>query len=329
MPEQVFISSTCYDLIDIRAELESYFRDMQLTPILSDRPTSEFSLSQDANSIEMCLANVRSADYFVIILSQRYGPSLSSAGYEDLSATHLEYREARQSKKPIYMYVRDRLEADYALYKKNPDAALKYSWVKAGDENIFGLLEEHRRLSAESSESNWLWTFRDSTELKQRIRHDFKDSAGKAILQKLMDQGRVAFLIPSVDIWELDKKSREIRFDMKVSNAGTAVAIQPYISINFGGKHEDLHIIETLIPGQSYVIKVALTLSVASFKSKEPEMLVECLYTTPEGHTIADETKLEFHWYPGAKELFPPIATYECKRYLHSAGIRLKIRDEK
>jgi hypothetical protein len=41
----VFISSTCYDLIDLRAELEAMLRDLGLHPVLSDRPTSEFDTS--------------------------------------------------------------------------------------------------------------------------------------------------------------------------------------------------------------------------------------------------------------------------------------------
>ena len=56
--------------------------------------------------------------FVVIVLSQRYGPSLAKAGFGDYSATHLEYLRALERRKPVYMYVRDRLEADYAIWKK-------------------------------------------------------------------------------------------------------------------------------------------------------------------------------------------------------------------
>ena len=40
--------------------------------------------------------NLRQCDAVIVILCQRYGPSLESAGFPDLSATHLEYSEAKK-----------------------------------------------------------------------------------------------------------------------------------------------------------------------------------------------------------------------------------------
>jgi hypothetical protein len=138
---RVFVSSTCYDLIDLRAEVEVHLRDLGLRPVLSDRPSSDFSEFALQNSIAACLANVASAELFVCVLSQRYGPSLQAAGFEDLSATHAELREAHQLGKPIYMYVRDRFLADYQIWKKNADASL--SWVKERkDHRLFELFGE-------------------------------------------------------------------------------------------------------------------------------------------------------------------------------------------
>lgn len=65
---KVFISSTCYDLLDVRAELERELTLMGLKSIMSDRPTSEFQVQLDANSIESCLTNVRNADVVLVIL---------------------------------------------------------------------------------------------------------------------------------------------------------------------------------------------------------------------------------------------------------------------
>lgn len=164
---RIFICSTCFDLIDLRAELEEFFRATGANPALSDSPTSDFEVLPDQNSIETCLANVRSCDQFIIILSQRYGPTLSRAGFGDVSATHLEYREAVKQGKSIRMYVRDRLEGDYATWKNNPQKAdLQLSWCKdEKDWKIFELLQEHRGLVERKAPNNWLWTFRNSIEL--------------------------------------------------------------------------------------------------------------------------------------------------------------------
>lgn len=162
----VFVSSTCHDLIDIRAEVETLLRDIGLQPLLSDRPSSEFEVLPDMNSIETCLAGVRSSDVFICVLSQRYGPSLKGAGYPDVSATHLEWLEARKVEKPIRMYVRDRLAGEYAIWKRNPKG-VTLAWVRdAKDHGIFNLLDEHQKLVTDKPQSNWYWSFRDSIDLK-------------------------------------------------------------------------------------------------------------------------------------------------------------------
>ena len=128
---KVFISSTVYDLLDIRAEVEQLLRDMRLVPVLSGSATSGFQPLADQNSIETCLANLRQCDAMIIILCQRYGPSLAPAGFPDLSATHLEYREAKNLGKPIHMYVRDRLEGDYGIVRRIG----KVIWSRSGCES--------------------------------------------------------------------------------------------------------------------------------------------------------------------------------------------------
>ena len=46
---RVFVSSTCYDLLDLRAEVEAHLQEMGLTPLLSDRPSSDFEVLPEVN----------------------------------------------------------------------------------------------------------------------------------------------------------------------------------------------------------------------------------------------------------------------------------------
>jgi hypothetical protein len=114
---KVFLSSTCYDLLDVRAEVVSYLSENGIRVMASDDKLSDFHVTTDQNSIETCLANVRSCDHFVIILDQRYGPILSDFGH-NVSATHLEYQEALKEGKQVHLFARDRLVADYSIWKK-------------------------------------------------------------------------------------------------------------------------------------------------------------------------------------------------------------------
>ncbi len=193
----VFVSSTVYDLVDVRAEVRAHLVGMGLKAVLSDHPTSDFSKVPDANSIETCLVNVRRSDYFVLILDQRYGHSLQSAGFADVSATHLELQTAREKNLSIHVYVRDRLEADYGLWKKQdrPDT-FSGAWVKdSRDLPLLRLLDEHARLDT-SDRSNWYSTFRDSVDLKEQLSKDFKQPALHARLLTLTRCGQLPVVRP-------------------------------------------------------------------------------------------------------------------------------------
>lgn len=81
---KVFVSSTSYDLLDVRAEVANLLSEMKMTPVLSDQQSSDFDVKPQKNTIEVCLMNLRISDWVICILDQRYGPSLKKAGFDDV-----------------------------------------------------------------------------------------------------------------------------------------------------------------------------------------------------------------------------------------------------
>src|SRR5262249_39140285 len=154
------VSSTVYDLIDTRAEVCAMLRELGVTPVLSDDKLTDFQVCHDVNSIETCLVNVAASDEMILMLDRRYGPRLGEYGFPDLSATHLEYRKALELKKPIHFFVRDRLDADYAIWKRNGRTnTTKLTWVGQHDLGLLELLDERAKLATDSKSSNWYATF--------------------------------------------------------------------------------------------------------------------------------------------------------------------------
>lgn len=203
---RVFISSTCYDLIDLRDELKHLLEDAGLQPVMSD-DVDHFDVSGRTDSIETCLANVRSSDAFICVLSQRYGPSLGSAGYPDISATHLEYKEAKESGLPIHLFVRDRLEAEYSLSKKHKTThgsldGFQTRWVPKGNWGIFEFLDQHATLAKGSSATNWYTLFSTSIDLKDRVQRQLAKLSSKATLTRLLDSGALPILSAHVLHWK-------------------------------------------------------------------------------------------------------------------------------
>lgn len=169
-PVKVFVSSTCFDLIDVRAEIADLLRSCGVLPVLSDDKLSDFRIKPDQNSIETCLVNAEACDEMVVILDRRYGPRLGDYGYEDISATHLEYRRFLKTKRQVHFFVRDRLEGEHAIWKRNgkkDDVALQ--WVGKKDLGLFDFLEERRTLTADKGKPNWFTTFTSSSDLKAAL----------------------------------------------------------------------------------------------------------------------------------------------------------------
>jgi uncharacterized protein DUF4062 len=182
-PAGAFVSSTCYDLLDLRSELEPWLRDLGFKPFLSDRP-SDFEVDRNVNAIETCLINLRRCSVCICVLSARYGGILGGT-FGNVSATHLECRTARVEGIPLYMYVRDRLRADHETWKKNRGIPIDYPWVREKDERpgLFGMISEHEGMVGPGT-TNWLQTFRDSADLKSLIAHDLQRQSKSLLLQR-------------------------------------------------------------------------------------------------------------------------------------------------
>lgn len=279
--QKVFISSTVFDLLDARAEVEKLLHDMRLVPIVSGSATSAFQPLPDQNSIETCLANLRQCDAVIVILSQRYGPSLEPAGFPDLSATHFEYAEAKKLGKPIRMYVRDRLEADYRIHRKNRKNEVQLAWVRDDkDRRLFNLMEEHQKLAKEKRRSNWYDTFQNTVELKALIRRDFGPIALRHDLETLVGENRVPIVAVTVDV--MPPQAGKMMIKIVLRNVGTVPAYRlswSLADLPNGG-------IETpvLAPGQETYQGV-----VYGYDRRPWESALSVTYYTPQGHRVFDE----------------------------------------
>jgi hypothetical protein len=337
MKSKIFISSTCFDLIDLRAELEHELNEMGLDPILSDSLTSGFEPCTDANSIETCLVNLRQCDYMLLILSQRYGPSLAQAGFDDISATHLEYKTALAEGIPIFVYVRDKLEAELAIFQKHKDDLKALKWVNQKDLKIFGLLEEHKSLK-NTNANNWYWTFRNSMELKQRVRLDLKQVSGKSIIKSLIASGQSPLITIEI-IQTIFGGNNKYTLKLNIRNVGTTVAFQPLLQFyNLSSddiedrSHEDLieqslgnTLLTTIESGCSLEKDINIEIQADRLDSNNKmEIPIEIDYTTMNGHRISDVTSIIIESSINHLKIVKLYPIYKFKRFINSDIWRIK-----
>lgn len=239
--KRVFVSSTVWDLIDVRAEVESLLRENNMIPVMSDSKLEGFEIKTDEHSIETCLANVRSSDYFILILSQNYGPTLEAFEYDEISATHLEFREAVENNIPIHAYVRDQLIGEFTSWKRNGKKdEFKTTWVHQKQfSSLFTLLEEHK--TPDGLKNNWYQTFSNSVELKQLIEKDFKEVVSKNNLINSIEKNRIP-------IFTLEAQNEDLTWgilvEIAIRNCSSNVAYNLCIYDNIGlKKYDEIHAI--------------------------------------------------------------------------------------
>jgi hypothetical protein len=179
---KIFVSSTVFDLLDIRKEVNEAIKEMGFHPIMSESESDGFETSTSANSIDTCLVNVASSDEFILIIDKRYGPTLEKYQYPGISATHLEYNKALELKKPMHVFIRDRAMGDYESWKRNgkKDDHVPL-WVKREDQkSLFGLIEAH---TTDPQRPNWRRVFVTSFDLKRQISGIYKKKSLERSLQ--------------------------------------------------------------------------------------------------------------------------------------------------
>ena len=182
----IFVSSTCYDLIDLRASLHLHLRHQGFQVRLSDAPDSAFEVDGGADSIASCLANVEAADAVVCIINQRYGRPLDHGPYKGISATHAEIRHARQNKSPrhLFFFARNRSLDEFDGLISNPSMSTR--WVESEDAQQrarwVDFLNEIKAIPQHDAWSNWCDPFKDVTDLAplviKRLLTEFPEYTG-------------------------------------------------------------------------------------------------------------------------------------------------------
>lgn len=176
----IFISSTCYDLSQLRANINDFIKDSGHNPILSEY--NNFPVSPDLTAVENCIKNVKeNADMLVLIVGNRYGSIIESGK----SITNTEFLTAKQKGIPIFCFIDKNILTTLSIWKDNKSA----DFSRIVDNNkIFEFIEDIR-----TNRNLWVFPFEQSREiietLKNQLSYLFKDSLRiKNIFDKNIDE---------------------------------------------------------------------------------------------------------------------------------------------
>lgn len=87
---KVFVSSTCYDLGIVRAELREFLQNLGHEPLMSEY--NDILFDPRDHTHESCINEVRNADAIILIIGSRFGgkgvpPALELIDFEALKAS--------------------------------------------------------------------------------------------------------------------------------------------------------------------------------------------------------------------------------------------------
>jgi hypothetical protein len=162
------VSSTFYDLRQVRADLTAFINQSGYEPLLSELNT--FPVDPDADTISNCRRRVEdSADVFVLVIGGRYG---SVDRDSDKSVTNLEYLEARTKGIPIYAFVEKSVLSVLSVWKDNRSG--DFSAV-VDTPRVFAFVEQVRTL-----DKVWTFSFETASDiigaLREQLAFLLKDS---------------------------------------------------------------------------------------------------------------------------------------------------------
>jgi len=133
---RIFISSTYYDMKNVRADLERYIRERGFEPVLNER--GHIPYGSEERLEEYCYKEVQLCDILVSIIGGRYGSESSEGPY---SISQRELKTALEIGRQIYIFVEKNVLAEYQTYKHNKENTdIKYPSVD--DVRVFRFLDE-------------------------------------------------------------------------------------------------------------------------------------------------------------------------------------------
>lgn len=157
----VFVSSTCYDLKQVREDLKSFFeQNYGFQAMLSE--FDSFPIDPCKGTFENCLNNVdKSADVFVLIVGSRYG-YITDKGK---SITNLEYLHARAKGIPTFVFVDKQIYNNMMVWRSNKDADFS---LLVDNSKIFEFVSE----IYEKSEQ-WVYTYESVRDITSTLKQQF------------------------------------------------------------------------------------------------------------------------------------------------------------
>jgi len=185
MSNSVFVSSTIYWLVDLRAVLAQKLRELGFHPYRSEEPG--FEPEYDVPPYAACLHNIDRSIIVLAIIDRWYGTVYDDWGRynnicKGLSPTHGEITYALKNKKLIWAYVRKSVMKDYDFWIHTPDEYEKS--FKKQSNNSLSDIKVLKMLVTLKKTRQYISQFEDVTDITKAISDRLWNIQNEALVNK-------------------------------------------------------------------------------------------------------------------------------------------------
>ena len=141
---RVFISSTFYDLKQIRIELDKFIESLGYEPVRNE--VGDIPYGKDDNLQTYCYREVGNVDIFISILGGKYGSKAVAEGQtREYSVSQMELKTALKEDKQVFVFIEKDVLTEYETYLANKENDnVRYRYVD--NKNIYKFIEEIKSL---------------------------------------------------------------------------------------------------------------------------------------------------------------------------------------
>lgn len=163
---RVFISSTCYDLKQVRIDIDRFLKEVGYESVRNE--TGQIAYSRTVSAEEGCYREIENVDIVVSIIGGRFG-SLSND--KEMSISQRELKKAISDEKQVFIFIDKAVYAEYNLWhkNKNKEHIKDIEFYAADDVRIFEHIENIKALN----NNNAYTTFDSSHEIVGYLKEQF------------------------------------------------------------------------------------------------------------------------------------------------------------
>lgn len=218
---RVFISSTFYDLRQIRVELDKFIESLGYEPVRNEEGDIPYGKEDALQSY--CYKEIENVDILVSIIGSRYGSVATTEKSQEYSISQMELKTALAENKQVFVFIDKNVATEYETYSLNKgNSDIKYKYVD--NPNIYKFIEEIKSLP----NNNNIKEFETADDIISYLKEQF---AG-LFKQFIIDSKRVKEAYVIKDIEKTAKTLRELVDYLKVENHDKDEAISQIVKIN-------------------------------------------------------------------------------------------------